>query len=409
MALECFTWTTELLGSLLHTICRVDDGGTFECLPDCLIIDILSRLPPHSFLRCRWVCRHWRALVSSQDYFTTLHDDLCRASRPMLLIQDHFAKHGQDLYVFGENKRKKKKAVFEKFQLRPELMINNPQAHHLILLYSCQGVLLFGDLRWKSTSYVFNPITQEEVTVQRTLYPGYLCALYFCPYTRQFRILYAQVRGTSCQYFIYIFKTQTRRKIHSSYSFNFLPSGDNPAVVNGALHWIMHHDLERKNIPPCEKGIMVFRMDKEEPSAMPHPGSTVCKSKQVHRTMTLLVKDDFLSFCNLLVPEYAVDIWILEDYEMRAWIKRYKVNLFDKIIFPFSLCFMEIQSLIGDSSSQMKLLNIQEGELLLHLQADGGLFLYHLDHKTVKKIEMPRQKMSLYTCTPYMKSYLAIA
>ncbi|XP_060185790.1 F-box protein At3g07870-like isoform X1 [Lycium barbarum] len=406
MALECFTWITGLLGSLFLTI-RVDDGETFECLPDCLIIDILSRLPAHSFLRCRWVCRRWRALVSSHDYFTTLHDDLSRASRPMVLIQDHFARNGRDLYVFGENK-KKKKAAFKKFHLRSELMINKYWEHPL-LVYSCQGVLLFASSSWQSTYYVFNPITQEEVTIQHRLHPGFLCALYFCPYTRQFRILYVQVRGSFCQYFVYIFRTQTWRKIRSSSSFNFLPSGVNSAVVNGALHWVMHHDLERKNTPPCENGIMVFRMDKEEFSAMPHPGSTVCNSKQAHRTMTLFLKDDCLSFCNLLFPEYAVDIWILEDYETRVWIKRYKVNLSDRRIFPFSSRFMEIPSLVDNKSGRIKLLNIQEGELLF-LVRNEGLFLYNLDHRTMKRIELPRQEMKSYcTCRPYMKSFLAIA
>ncbi|XP_059309582.1 LOW QUALITY PROTEIN: F-box protein At3g07870-like [Lycium ferocissimum] len=408
MALECFTWTTELLGSLFHTVCRVDDGETSERLPDCLVIDILSRLPAHSLLRCRWVCRHWRALVSSQDYFTTSHDDLCRASRPMILIQDHFAKHGQNLYVFGENNKKKKKAALKKLHLRPELMINKHWEHLLSLIYSCQGVLLFASSEWESTYYVFNPITQEEVTLQHTLHPGYLCALYFCPYTRQFRILYVQVRDSCCQYIVYIFRTRRWRNIHLSSSFNFLPSGVNPAVVNGALHWVVLHDLERKNTSPCENGIMVFRMDKEEFSAMPHPRSTVCNPKQAYRTMTLFLKDDRLSFCNLLFPEYAIDIWILEDYETRVWIKRYKVNLSDRRIFPFSLCFMEIPSPIGDKSGRIKLLNIQEGELLLDMWNEG-LILNNLDHRTMKKVELPRQEMKLYTCSPYMKSFLAIA
>ncbi|XP_016498199.2 F-box protein At3g07870-like [Nicotiana tabacum] len=413
MAMECFTWTTELLGSLFPAIWKGEEEitETFERLPDCLIIDILSRLPTYSLLRCRWVCRHWRALVSSHDYFITLYDDLSRASRPLILLQDYLTiKHGQDLYVVGENLNNKKKVAFKQLYLRPELMINKYWDHQLVLTYSCQGVLLFGDLKWQSTYYAFNPITQEEVAVQHTLHPGYLCALYFCPYTRQFRLLYAQVRGSCCQYFVYIFRKWTWRKIRSSSSFNFLSSGDTPAVVSGALHWIMDHDLEKKDIPPCANGIMVFRMDKEELSTIPHPGS-MCNSKRRHRTMTLLVKDDSLCFCNLLISNYVVDIWILKVYEMRIWIKRYNIDLCDERIFPFSLYFMEISSLTSDICGRIKLLNIQEGELLLHLLGQG-LFLYNLDHRTVKRIELPPRQSGWglwYTPMPYMKSFLAIA
>ncbi|PHT31392.1 hypothetical protein CQW23_27729 [Capsicum baccatum] len=411
MTLECFKWTTELLGSLLQTICKVDDvDSTFERLPDCLVIDILSRLPPHSFLRCRWVCRHWRALVSSHDCFTNLHD-LCRASTPMLLIRDNFAKHRPGLYVFSENK-KWWKAAFEQLHLRPELMINKHWKDNVVKLsYCCQGVLLFASISWQNIYYVVNPVTQEEVTIRHTLYPGYVSALYFCPYARQFRVLYTQVRGSSCQYFVYIFKMRSWRKIRSSTSFNFLSSCGNPPVVNGALHWIVYHDLERKTITPCENGIMVFRMDKEEISAMPHPGSsTLCKSKEAHQTMTLSVKNDRLSFCNLLFPKYTVDIWILEDYEAQTWMKRYKVDLLNERIFPLSSRLREILGVRGYTKRWIKVLYVQEGELLLQLQQnDQELFFYNLDHRTVKKIEMPRKEMTLYTCKPYMKSFLAIA
>ncbi|XP_049380319.1 F-box protein At3g07870-like [Solanum stenotomum] len=417
MTLDFFT----SLGSLLETICKasnVDDADhTFERLPDCLVIDILSRLPSHSFLRCRWVCRHWRTLlVSSQDSFTNIHD-LSRHTRPMFLIRDDFAKHdfakhGQDLFVYGENEnkkiKKKNKVAFEKLHLKPELMINKNSKEEPNLLYSCEGVLMFASSRWKSTYYIVNPITQEELTLRCTLHPHFVCALYFCPYTRQFRILFAEVQGTSCQYFVHILKMHKCKEIHSSTSFNFLSKNGNPAVVNGALHWITFHDLKRKKIAPCENGIMVFRMDKEELFTMPHPVSNhnVCNSKQAHLAMTLMVKDDRLCFCNMLIPWYIVDMWLLEDYETQSWIKRYKINLLNEKIFPFGKRLSEIRI---RCAWDLKFLYIQEGELLIHLYVDYELYLYNLDRRTVKKLELPRGKMLSYTdCKLYHKSFLAI-
>ncbi|KAH0714303.1 hypothetical protein KY284_007208 [Solanum tuberosum] len=332
MTLDFFT----SLGSLLETICKasnVDDADhTFERLPDCLVIDILSRLPSHSFLRCRWVCRHWRALlVSSQDSFTNIHH-LSRNTRPMFVIRDDFAKHdfakhGQDLFVYGENenkKIKKKKVAFEKLHLKPELMINKNSKEEPNLLYSCEGVLMFA-----SSSIALDHVARFK---------------------------------------------------------------------------------KGKKIAPCENGIKVFRMDKEELFTMPHPVSNnqnVCNSKQAHLAMTLMVKDDRLCFCNMLIPWYIVDMWLLEDYETRSWIKRYKINLLNERIFPFGKRLSEIRI---RSAWDLKFLYIQEGELLIHLQTDSELYLYNLDRRTVKKLELPRGKMLSYTdCKLYHKSFLAIA
>ncbi|XP_075077205.1 F-box protein At3g07870-like [Nicotiana tabacum] len=368
MALQCFTWTTELLGSLFNIICKdEEDLAILGRLPDCLIIDILSRLPLDCLVRFQRDCRDLRALISTHDFAIT--------------------------------------TTIRKLHLRPELMINNKRWEQPPTLQcSCQGVLLFAD-PMRPTYYALNPITQEEVTIKHTPDPGKSCALYFCPLTRQFKLLYVQAQGSLCQYFVYMFKTQTWRKIHPSSTFNFLPYRNSHAVVNGALHWIMYSNLEQEGIPPCANGIMVFRMDKEELFAMPHPGS-VCTSKKVHTTMTLLVKENCLSFCHLLVSEYAVDIWILEDYEMRAWNKRYKVNLFDKKSFPFSLPYILHGSASIDVYWWIMLINIQGGELLFYLR-DRGLFSYNLDHNTVKIFELPQPK-ELYACRTYIESLLAI-
>nr|XP_033514577.1 uncharacterized protein LOC117279194 [Nicotiana tomentosiformis]XP_033514578.1 uncharacterized protein LOC117279194 [Nicotiana tomentosiformis] len=220
MALQCFTWTTELLGSLFNIICK-DEEDLAEILgrlPDCLIIDILSRLPLDCLVRFQRDCRDLRALISTHD-FATVH--LSRA-RPMLLIHDFVksTKNGQQLYVFG-TEHLNGKNVFRKLHLRPELMINNKRWEQPPTLQcSCQGVLLFAD-PMRPTYYALNPITQEKVTIKHTPDPGKSCALYFCPLTRQFKLLYVQAQGSLCQYFVYMFKTQTWRKIHPSSTLTF--------------------------------------------------------------------------------------------------------------------------------------------------------------------------------------------
>nr|XP_016490209.1 PREDICTED: uncharacterized protein LOC107810006 [Nicotiana tabacum] len=294
-----------------------------------------------------------------------------------------------------------KMLIRRRLYLQPELKINK----HLGLgerspspIYSCQGVLLFANKYYwpRTTYYVLNPITQEEVIVQHTHHPGRLCAFYFC---RGFKLFYAQVRRSWCQYLVYIFKTQTWRKVRSSCTFNFLPYRGSPAIVNGALHWIVYTYL-KKDLPNCANGIMVFRMDKEELSAMPHPGR-VCKAKQVHETMRLLVKENCLSFCHLLVSELAVYIWILEDYEMWAWNKRYKVNICNTRFFPLGLPYGGVPRNVY---WWIKFFYIQDGELVFYYM--DSVFSYNLDHKTVKGFKLPQMLFALGT---YIKSLVAIA
>ncbi|PHU21033.1 hypothetical protein BC332_12184 [Capsicum chinense] len=135
-------------------------------------------------------------------------------------------------------------------------------------------------------------------------------------------------------YLVYVFKTRTWRKIRSSSSFNFLPITRSPAVVNGALHWILLPDVENKGLPPCnscgDNGIIVFRMDNEQFSGKPHPASHVCNGQpQEHTMMKLLVNEkETLYFCHMISSEQAVNIWMLEDYEMWAWNRMYKIDLF---------------------------------------------------------------------------------
>ncbi|XP_009797340.1 F-box protein At3g07870-like [Nicotiana tabacum] len=404
MSLECFTWITQLLGSLVHKL-RHKDEGIFTRLPDCLIIDILSRLPEDCLVRCQRDCRVWKALISSQ-YFATLY---LRRAKPVLIIQCDrgITNHEQNLFVFDESLNNKEKITFRKVLLKRELMINKVNKLNPLFRYSCQGVLLFMDVFSPPTYFIFNPITQEEVTVQHKFHPGYLCAFYYCSLTREFKLLYAREEGShECQYFIYTVRTQTWRKIHSPTS-NFLPRVS-PAVVNGAVHLIVSKDLVKPNTPPCANGIMVLKIDKEELSIMPHPGS-VCSSWKTHHTMSLLVKEECLSFCQLLIFENAMDIWILEDYETWVWTKRFKVNLvFNNqgidCSLPFGHTYWEV---ILYMSWQIEPLDFLEGELVLYWY-NRGLFMYNMDHNNLRKIEGP-QGSKRFTCMPYIKSLLTIA
>ncbi|KAK4363497.1 hypothetical protein RND71_018738 [Anisodus tanguticus] len=404
MALQCFTWITQLLCPLVHNIRHTDEGpeGILKRFPDCLIIEILSRLPADCLLRCQRDCRVWKELISSQ-YFSTLH---LKRARPELIIQCDrcFTSHEQNLFIFDESLNKEK--MFRKVLIKRELMINKVNKHSPLLRYSCEGVLLFMDLCPRPSHFIINPITQEEVTVRHKFNPGYLCAFYYCSSTREFKLLYARIEGSRCQYSIYTVRTQTWREIHSPTS-NSLPN-ISPAIVNGAVHLLVGKDLGKPDTPPCANGIVVLKMDKEEISTMPHPGS-ICSSWITHETMSLLVKDESLCLCQLFIFEDAMDIWILEDYETWVWTKRCKVNLvFNNEVICRSMPFGNLSYWqVVFMSWQIQPLHFQDGELVFYWYY-RGLFMYNMDHNTLRNIKGPPGS-TRYICMPYKKSLLTIA
>ncbi|KAH0684195.1 hypothetical protein KY285_021682 [Solanum tuberosum] len=344
MALEC------LRQVFISIICRGDDeeeGFRSARLPDCIIIDILNRLPIQVLVRCQSKRDYLGALISSRD-FMTLHLTKAKARGPMLLLHDSTTDHekrNKKLYVLTNYMTKPLK--IQNLYLRPQLMVNNKKyrgpnpGHPPHIRFSCQGViLLVNDTCCPTTYYVLNPITQEEVIVQCTIQLSHrlLCALYYCPVDHQFKLLSAGViNGSLVEYLVYTFKTQTWREIRGT-SVNLLPQykKGSPAIVNGALHWITNYNLQRNKNKPhdCENtGIIVFKMDMEQIYAKPHPGS-VCNVAHLDNEhkflMTLLVMENNLCFCHLLAsqPALALDIWILDDYKKWAWNKTYNINLF---------------------------------------------------------------------------------
>lgn len=105
--------------------------------------------------------------------------------------------------------------------------------------------------------------------------------------------------------------------------------------------------------------IMMFNMDTEGFSSMPHPGKE-CHSRRIHEKMHLLEMKGKLCFGYMIGR--LIDIWVLEDYENWFWVKEYKVDLnWDMRLYPF-----EFTRFFSDEfNSKVILLSIQNDELIL--------------------------------------------
>ncbi|KAL3372305.1 hypothetical protein AABB24_008721, partial [Solanum stoloniferum] len=161
MALEC------LRQVFISILCRGDDDKEEEDegfrsvrLPDCIIIDILNRLPLQVLVRCQSKRDYLGALISSRD-FMTLHLNKAKARGPMLLLHDSTTdeKRNKKLYVLTNYMTKPLK--IQHLYLRPQLMVNNKKyrgrnpGHPPHIRFSCQGAILFvNDACCATTCYV---------------------------------------------------------------------------------------------------------------------------------------------------------------------------------------------------------------------------------------------------------------
>ncbi|KAJ4846042.1 hypothetical protein Tsubulata_002559 [Turnera subulata] len=99
----------SLIPNLWKKLARVSASGKnrkvdlLESLPDEIIIDILSRLPADFILKCRRVCKRWRALTIT-PYFAELQ--LMRAT-PTLIAGCYFHYYYSSVYfnVYDASKR----------------------------------------------------------------------------------------------------------------------------------------------------------------------------------------------------------------------------------------------------------------------------------------------------------------
>ncbi|KAK2982165.1 hypothetical protein RJ640_008803 [Escallonia rubra] len=369
MVLQCLTWIPHLVDQLVRS-CITRKETVVSPLPEDVIIEILTRLPADFVLECRMVCTKWRKLISS-PYFAEEH--LKRVDQSTFVQLDCCISHLRKFNMLILDEAAQRGARLTKICVGSESSMTK---YHPKLFGSCNGLLLFQGLMNRTTLFVSNPTTHEEITLSTPTQRGCPFGIFFHPTTRQYKLLFVQPVWQCYNYFIQTVGAKMWRQFTS---FPYRPAwGVSAAISNGSLHWMVDHQYRRRyESGPCQHAIMVFNMDSENIRSMPHPGK-VCHSIE-HTDMQLLEVKGCLSFCYIDKRHNLIDIWELEDYANWAWIGKYKVNLdWDLKRYPFEFNLV---------NCQIELLSIQNGELLLAWNS-RGLFWYHLEVNTVRKIQM---------------------
>ncbi|KAF9610655.1 hypothetical protein IFM89_023911 [Coptis chinensis] len=318
---RCLPWVRSRRGQVSEN--DSDNGEPLHY--DIIIAEIFSRLPAECILR----------LIRPTPYIVDMH--LHRAT-PVI------AFHRITMFLLEETKYKIKftmnftvesritkivsKSMNMELSFSDQVKFGVPRVH-----ISCNGFLLIKKSYVDPNIFLWNPVTGQEYTIQveprrpsSTYYSA--CGFFFHSKAREYRIIFIYGEGGFFKSSVLSLATKLLRLIPGFVSH---PPNVNraPIIFNGALHWMID-DQEYKRLfgvlPHCSNSIVIFNMDQEKFSTMPHPGSQ-CASERRHYCMGLLEMEGHLCFSDNSSSEVLLDIWILEDSIKQVWAKRHVVHI----------------------------------------------------------------------------------
>ncbi|KAJ4838876.1 hypothetical protein Tsubulata_050324, partial [Turnera subulata] len=255
----------------------------FACLPDDVIIDILSRLPADHLLQCQRVCKKWRLLTSTAS-FAQLQ---VRRGAPVILGCYFDYSNPYCFYLNVAMNVATKLSLLQPIRRFLNLDEGEPNPpRHIVenchLLSSCDGLILAIRRRRPLYVFLYNPITQEEIAIPPELLDlGRICGLYFHPVTKEYRMLCAfALNNHFFRYYIVNLPTFSYRALSPDFccrppSALGIYIASKATLVNGNLHWMVEHREESNRLEkhppkvrkddhqPCANSILRFNIDTE--------------------------------------------------------------------------------------------------------------------------------------------------
>ncbi|KAG9457765.1 hypothetical protein H6P81_002273 [Aristolochia fimbriata] len=284
--------------------------------PDDVLIQILSRLPAKSILRCRAVCKHWRELTSSK-YFIQLFNEIS-SNDQMILVETVILVDSTSSFVCID-----KSSSISEFSLS---FLND----RVKVRASCNGLLCCSSIPNRGVYYVCNPITRKFRTLYRAterpvsrFHPdaeATLVGLAVYPDYGRFKVVLADFyRPFGCRPFdsllCHVFDSEASswRRFYTTLNDEFTHMNKNQVVfANDSLHWLTK----------WSRYVLVLDLDNEAWSKirLPHEIVNVLDTK-----IYLLELEGSLSVVQIL-KNYMIT-WILNSYVKEEWVVKDTVSL----------------------------------------------------------------------------------
>ncbi|KAJ4957311.1 hypothetical protein NE237_014094 [Protea cynaroides] len=286
--------------------------------PEEIVLQILSRLPIKSIIRCKCVCKSWHRLLSIK-YFIQLYNEVS-SKNPMVLVEVIKSFDTKSSFICVD--RLMGVSEFSLDFLNDRVKVRA----------SCNGLLCCASIPNKGVYYVCNPMTREYKMLPRTrerpvtrFHPddeATLVGLAFNLSNLKFNVVlagfYRPFGHRPLDSFICLVfdsETNTWRRSVSSRSDEFTHMNKNQVVfASGSLHWLTSSCLY----------ILVLDLDNGVWRKISLPHEVVCQGEGGSR-FHLLELGGSLSV--IQISESWMSIWVLKNSEREEWCMVDKVSL----------------------------------------------------------------------------------
>ncbi|XP_022720055.1 F-box/LRR-repeat/kelch-repeat protein At1g09650-like [Durio zibethinus] len=312
--------------------------------PQDLVLSILATLPAKSLLRFKCVSKHWRSMLINPDFVEQHLENQRKKDYPQLVFASTGSKTDivlesvsiVDVKVEGQEGGVKTRKSFE----RSCLNICHLPPDVCYMTNSCDGILCFYG---KTNVFVYNPGTREFRILQIGKVESSLATSYsfdcfgqlFCRY--HLLGLGRDQVTKECK-IIRLFRSKGEHENHNHecevFTLNsdvgaswrgigevayFIRPAQQPAYVNGALHWI----LDDRHANPSEV-IISFDLHTEKFKAISHPSCCIEASLDQYKRHFMGLLSLRNSLC-LILPESSLQL------QLNIWIMNQSNGIWEKL------------------------------------------------------------------------------
>ncbi|XP_060188220.1 F-box protein At3g07870-like [Lycium barbarum] len=295
-----------------------------DYLPQELMIDIFTRLPVKSILRCTSLCKTWYSLLTS-PVFISMH--LNRKQDEHILIQYYSRNPDEEVYgLFCDDENLNQYAQFDLPFKRTSRYFN--------IVGSCNGLLCLADGHncYRKHFYLWNPCIRKSVKLPTPIYTfkthgtcDHTQGFGFDHVTNDYKVVRI-VQTTYCllppNVELYKLSTGVWKDIsHGALSCQIFSS--TPHYMNGASHWIAFKCGDE----PTRSMIVLFDMHDETFSEMMLPSNLTSKVGQCDDMFLSMLDESLCLVDNNYNESKPVDIWIMRDYGApESWVKQFSIS-----------------------------------------------------------------------------------
>ncbi|XP_026416291.1 putative F-box protein At4g10190 [Papaver somniferum] len=345
-------------------------------LPNDIIIDILIKLPAECVLRCQLASKHLEILAKTHFFIRT---HLARATS-IIGVQSLSQSTDRAIKFYFMDEQAKK---VEESNLKLNFCYTD-EWHPVMLYDSYDGFLLFKskDNSSRSIFVIWNPTTEEQVTITMEGLYFQVCGFYFNPRNKEYEVLlqyWARGGDEKFGFDILSFGSKLRRNIGT---YSYVPRSERPpTIINGTLYWMVDKILSRGEVN-CSNSIMTFEIGTNKLSTMQHGGAP-CEAGYnfgsigyKHDYMHLIAMEGQLGLCVLL--SYTEFVLCVLNPATNNWAKAHSVTLPEYTMPEYISCW-------PNELFVAEVLKIKDGKLLFRQQ--NRLLLWDLGLNTHKIIE----------------------